>query len=251
MTALTAHARPLLHAAIGLVLPPRCLACGEIVGAQGDLCAPCWQPLRFIQPPFCPGCAVPLRGDPSQECCAACQAAPPPWRQARAAVAYDEASRRIVLGFKHYARLEAAPLLARWLSVAGEDVLAEAELLVPVPAHRWRLARRGYNQAALLAQRLSALAGVPALLHGLVRTRATASQQGLGAEARRDNITPAHFTVRPRAQRQLAGRRVVLLDDVLTTGATLAACTAVLQEHGALTVDVLAVARTVAPGAVA
>lgn len=238
----------LAEGVLDLLLPPRCLGCGEPVERQGALCAACWTPIRFLHPPWCERCGWPLPHDgPGPQACPACHERPPPWDRGRAALAYDEASRGLVLRFKHAERIEAATTFARWLAAAGRDLLADAELLLPVPLHRWRLWRRGYNQSGLLARHLSRLVGVPWSPATLLRCRATASQQGLGASARRANVTARAFAVRAERRATIAGRRVVLIDDVLTTGATLGACTRVLRDAGAARVDVLVLARVVKP----
>lgn len=232
---------------LDLVLPPRCLACGlEVEGAAG-LCAPCWSRLRLIGPPWCRVCGYPL----PQACvaaplCGRCAEVLPDFDRARAALSYDEHSARLVLAFKRGGRLEGVPQFARWMAAAGAEILADADLILPVPLHRGRLVRRGFNQSALLAQRIAASTGRPWAPHLLQRRLATASQQGLGAAERRENITAAAFRVsRPE---RVAGARVVLVDDVLTTGATVAACAAVLRRAGAVRVDALALARVVKPG---
>jgi ComF family protein len=232
--------------ALDFVLPPRCLGCGEPVDRQGELCAACWAPLRFLHEPWCARCGWPLPHDaPGPQACAACLERPPPWERGRAALAYDEASRGLVLRFKHAERIEAAATFARWMAAAGQDLLADAELILPVPLHRWRLLRRGYNQSGLLASGLARLAGRPWSPAALVRSRATASQQGLGAAGRRANVTAAAFRVPDRCRPTIAGRRVLLVDDVLTTGSTLGACARVLRAAGAASVDVLVLARVV------
>lgn len=232
--------------ALDFVLPPRCLGCGEPVGRQGELCAACWAPLRFLHEPWCARCGWPLPHDgPGAQVCAACHERPPPWDRGRAALAYDEASRGLVLRFKHAERIEAAATFARWMAAAGKDLLADAELILPVPLHRWRLLRRGYNQSGLLAARLARLTGRPWSPSVLLRSRATASQQGLGAAGRRANVTATAFRVPERCRPSIAGRRLLLVDDVLTTGATLGACARVLRAAGAASVDVLVLARVV------
>jgi ComF family protein len=231
--------------ALDLLLPPQCLKCRLPVDRQGLLCAECWRGVAFIGPPCCAVCGLPFAHDEGPEAiCGACVKEPPSFARARAAMVYDAASRALVLGFKHGDRIEAAAPFGRWLARAGAEFLAEADLVVPVPLHRWRLWRRRYNQAALLARalaRASALEVVPDLL---VRRRATASQHQLSRAQRRLNVRGA-FAVDRRRSARLEGARVVLVDDVLTTGATVGACTRALLGAGARSVDVLTLARVV------
>jgi ComF family protein len=232
--------------ALNLLLPPRCLACGAVVDAAGGLCGPCWARLVFLGPPWCRVCGHPLPHAVSDApLCARCAAEAPRWERARAALRYDDGCRRMVLGLKYYDRTDATPAFGRWLTAAGRELLDEADLLVPVPLHRRRLLARGYNQAGLLAQAVARVAGVPVVPDLLRRVRPTAPQQGLGPEARRDNVRAAAFRVNAWQAARLEGRRVVLVDDVLTTGATVDACVQVLHRGGAAGVDVLTLARVV------
>jgi ComF family protein len=227
------------------VLPPRCLACGAGVAEPGALCAACWPALSFLTPPCCACCGYPFEYDPGAGAlCAACIASPPPYRRARAALRYDEASRGLILAFKHGDRTEMAPAFARWLAGAAE--LSEIDLIAAVPLHWRRLFARRYNQAALLALGLGRLSGKPVLPDLLRRRRATESQGHLGALARERNVAGA-FAVNPARAGALPGARVLLVDDVMTSGATVIACSRVLLRAGAAAVDVAAVARVVRP----
>lgn len=177
--------------------------------------------------------------------CGACSVQPPVFDRARAALRYDDGSRGLILRFKHADRVDIAKTFGQMLEKAGAELLADCDLIVPVPLHRWRLLQRGYNQAGLLAY---ALAGkgrglvAPDLLR---RVRATASQQGLSGEQRQQNVTSTAFRLHPRQRARVEGSRVLLIDDVLTTGATIAACTRVLKKAGVHAVDVLTLARVV------
>lgn len=225
------------------LLPPRCLACGTAVDRQGGLCAACWTRLTFIAPPHCACCGLPFDfAVPEETLCGACLAKPPPFDRARAVLVYDDGSRPLVLGFKHGDRIHAAGAYGTWLARAGAEILRDADLIVPVPLHRWRLFRRRYNQAALLSNALSKRSGVATVPDLLLRRRATRIQGGLGRLGRARNVKGA-FALRRGAE--VAGKRVVLVDDVLTTGATLAECAAVLRRAGAARVDVLTLARVV------
>jgi ComF family protein len=177
--------------------------------------------------------------------CGICAVEPPAYDRARAALRYDEGSKRLVLAFKRGARFEGLRSFGRWLAAAGAELAADADWIVPVPLHRWRLLSRGYNQSAVLAAAVARETGRPWLPDTLLRVRATRSQQGLSAAEREANIDAKAFAVRLRHRDRIAGAKVLLVDDVLTTGATLTACTAALRDAGAARVDALALARVV------
>lgn len=245
MQAMAIVGRGLARGLLDLLLPPQCLTCDQPVGEAGQLCAACFRSTGFITAPFCDCCAEPMvhAGQLSPEgLCRDCLTARPAWRRARAALRYDEQARRLVLPLKHADRLELARPLAAMMARAGASLLREAEVIVPVPLHRRRLLARRYNQAALLARVLGRLSGRPAVPDALRRTRATVSLGHLGRFEREAAVTGA-FAVRARRQAAVAGRRVLLVDDVLTSGATAGACTAALLAAGAHSVDVLVAAR--------
>jgi len=231
---------------LDLLLPPRCLGCGTPVTTQGRLCAGCWASLAFLGPPQCRICGYPLpHALPEAPLCGACAADPPAYDRARAAFRYDERARGLILAFKHADRTDIAPAFGRWLARAGAELVVDAEVIAPVPLHRWRLLKRGYNQAAILATALGRESGQRVAPDLLQRTRATRSQQGLSGRARANNVTQAAFRVHPWHAARIEGRRVLLIDDVLTTGATIGACARVLRRAGAAGVDVLTLARVV------
>jgi ComF family protein len=179
--------------------------------------------------------------------CAACLARPPVFAWARSAIAYDDSSRDLILGFKHSDRLEAAPLFARWLFASCGDRVSQADLLVPVPLHWRRLLHRKYNQAAILAQGLAKLTGVPADTQVLVRPRLSVSQGEMtSARARLRNVARA-FTTPAKISGRVKGRNVVVVDEVLTTGATVNACCRALMRAGAASVSSVTLARVVRP----
>jgi len=232
---------------LDLVLPPHCLKCGVIVGEPGSLCTPCWEGMTFITRPHCAQCGIPFTfAAEIGAVCGACIRRPPLYLRARAVFVYDDNSRDLVLGFKHADRTEAAPAFGRWMARAGAEILADAELIVPVPLHWTRLWRRRFNQSALLAKALAAETGITMIPDLLIRRRRTPSQGGLGPAGRVRNVRGA-FAINPRQRGKLAGRRVVLVDDVHTTGATLEACTRVLLRAGAGSVDALTLARVPRP----
>ena len=231
---------------LDVVLPPRCLACGGMVETQGRLCAGCWRALTFLAPPQCRLCGYPLPyALPEAPLCGSCAVEPPAFDRARAALRYDEGARSLILAFKHADRTDSAPAFGRWLARAGAELLAGADLIAPVPLHRWRLLKRGYNQAAILARALARETALPLVPDLLQRRRATRSQQGLSGQARLANVTAGAFRPHPWHRARIAGRKVVLVDDVMTTGATVGACAQVLRKAGAAGVDVLTLARVV------
>jgi len=227
------------------LLPAHCLTCEALVEGPGQFCPDCFRTASFITAPLCLSCGVPFVHAPhGTMVCDACAIDPPPWGEARAALAYDAQSRRLVLGFKHGDRTELAAALARMMARAGAALLGRAEVLVPVPLHRRRLLARRFNQSALLARALGRLSGVPVAADALRRVRATAPLGELSAGARARMLDGAIAVRRPAG---VAGRHVLLVDDVLTSGATARACTAALLAAGAAGVDVLVAARVRSP----
>jgi ComF family protein len=234
------------HGLLDLMLPPRCLRCGASVEGDARLCAECWRSLTFLGPPQCRLCGYPLpHALPGAPLCGACAKEPPAYDRARAALRYDDGARRLILAFKHADRTDTGPAFGVWLARAGAELLADAELIAPVPLHRWRLLQRGYNQAAILARALARESGLRLIPDLLQRQRATRSQQGLSGQARLDNVTAGAFRVHPWHRRRVEDRLVLLVDDVLTTGATASACARVLRRGGARQVDLLTLARVV------
>ena len=237
------------RATLDLLLPPHCLTCDAPVDAPGRFCPDCFRQAGFITEPCCASCGAPFAyaGQGGRDrLCPGCRANPPPWGRARGALRYDAHSRRVVLPFKHADRTEYAAALAPLMARAGAALLREAELIIPVPLHRRRLIARRYNQAALLARALARLSGVPALPDALCRTGHTRKLAELGAAARAETVRDA-FALRGSRRDRIAGRRVLLVDDVMTSGATCAACTRVLLAGGASSVDVLVAARVPDP----
>ena len=235
----------LLGRALDVLMPPQCLRCGTIVEAMGTLCPACWPQLRFIDGPLCAVCGVPFPVDlGAGALCGACVRNRPAYGRARAVLVYDDSSKPLILKFKHGDRSEAAVPYGRWMARAGAGILAEADLLVPVPLHWTRLFARRYNQAALLAYAIGRLTGIAVLPDLLVRRKRTPKLGKLGPSARRRAVQGA-IAIHPRHRHRTRGQRIVLVDDVHTTGATLAACVQVLLAAGADHVDVLTLARTV------
>lgn len=236
------------RAFLDLLYPPLCLTCRTPVRDPSGLCADCWKAITFIDGAVCDCCGLPFELDPgSESLCASCLARPPAFDQARAAMHYDDASKGGILALKRADRLELAQLFALWLKRAGAPLLDTADLIIPVPLHRLRLWTRRYNQSAVLAQRLARMAGKPFEPLLLMRTRATPSQGEMpSAKARARNVSGA-FKVSAKAKGRLGGRTVLLIDDVLTTGATIEACARALKRAGAEKVLVLTIARVARP----
>ena len=236
-------------AGLGLVqavFPPQCIACGGLVSSDFGLCGACWRDTPFLTGPCCHSCGAQVAdsGDtPAGELrCEDCHSHPRPWQAGRAAMLYRGTGRSLVLALKHGDRLDLAQPMARWLARAAAPLLASEMLIAPVPLHRWRLFRRQYNQAALLSAGLARLTGLEHCPDLLARPRATGSQEGRSREARFAALEGA-IRVAARYQNRFRGRPVLLVDDVMTSGATFAAATAACHAAGAGPVSVLALAR--------
>jgi ComF family protein len=233
----------LLRKTIDILLPPRCLATGEIVDKQGMLAPDFWSQLSFIEKPFCVTCGVPfgfsVTGD---TLCAPCMESEPVFDRARAAVVYNDPSRQLLLAFKYGDRLQAADTFLPWLLRAGSEMIAESDIIVPVPLHARRLWQRRFNQSALLAQAVAASAKKQFLPEALIRLRHTVPQKGMNRKERKDNVRGA-FCANGRYAAALTGKNILLIDDVLTSGATLNECARTLKRAGASSVFILTVAR--------
>ena len=239
--------RAALRLVLDFALPPLCPSCRDPLGEGIGLCAPCWSKLSFIEPPYCARLGIPFAYDPgagllSMEAIAN----PPAYDRARAAVRYDDVARTLVQAFKYGDRLDLAPMMGQWMARAGRELLEGADALVPVPLHWRRRWARRFNQSAALAGAISAICGVPVAHAGLKRVRATPQQVGRSKSDRAQNVQGA-FGVPAERRADITGRHLVLVDDVLTSGATVEACTRALLRAGASHVDVLVFARVVAP----
>ena len=225
-----------------LVMPPLCLSCHTPLTSHHALCPSCWTSIDFIRAPLCDRLGLPMPFDAGGTMVsAAATADPPEYDRARAVARFDGVMRDLVHDLKFRDRHDARRLFGRWLVEAGAELLAGADAIVPVPLTRWRLLGRRFNQAAILAEEISRLTDAPAELLALVRTRRTQPQVGLTRVQRRKNVAGA-FAVASGHQAKISGARVVLVDDVITTGATARACARALKRAGAAGVDVLALA---------
>ena len=233
------------RSATEFVYPAACPGCGDPVAAHGGLCANCWGDISFISGPACGACGAPLIAELGEGAlCDSCVTAPPAWSEGAAAVIYEGAGRRLVLALKHADRLDLAPLAGGWMARAGGDLIADADLIAPAPLHWRRRMKRRFNQAAELARETACAAGREnaLALDLLVRSRVTASQDGKNRAERHRNVADAFHPARRWAAR-LRGARVLLVDDVMTTGATLSACAEACRAAGAANVNVLVMAR--------
>ena len=232
----------LVSALADLAMPPVCLGCQAPLVDHHALCAPCWAQIDFIRPPVCDRLGLPLPYSVGEAAISAAAAAEPPvYDRARAVGIYGGTLKSLLHDFKFRDRQELRRLFVRWLSEAGAPFWQEAQLIIPVPLHRGRLLKRRFNQAAVLGRELARHQGIPFAPLTLRRTRATPQQIGLTRQQRQDNVRGA-FAVPDHLASTLYQHRIVLIDDVITTGATVAACTHALRQAGAAHVDVLALA---------
>ncbi|MGO9173955.1 MAG: ComF family protein [Rhodomicrobium sp.] len=240
---ITSLAASSLRYSADLILPAVCVSCAALITRHNLLCPKCWSSLHLIAPPLCNRLGIPLPGYEGEGPHISVQAManPPVFSRARAAALYSGIMRRLIVRFKFEDKHEPLPLFVKLMREAGRELLADADLLVPVPLHRLRLLQRRFNQSALLAKGLSRATGVPVAVMALQRTRRTAAQVGLSQEARQENVAQA-FTMSRGGRKAVQGKNIVLIDDVITTGATANACASVLLDAGAARVDLLAIA---------
>ena len=238
-----ARARAGSRTLVDFLLPPQCAACGDRIEVHGHVCGACWRALSFIAPPYCQRLGIPFALDPGFPAISArATSDPPAYDRARAAVLFDDTSRALIHALKYRDRHDLARMMGRLMARAGAELLADAAIVAPVPLHRGRLWSRRFNQAALLARIVAEESGRTFVPDALVRTRPTARQVGLTADQRRRNVAGA-FAVRADWAARLSGRRIVLIDDVLTTGATIEGCARTLRRAGAENIDALLFAR--------
>ena len=236
------------QALLDLILPPVCLGCQTRILDHNALCPACWRGIDFIRPPLCDRLGIPLPYDTGGPMISAAAAADPPdYGRARAAARFDGLMRDLIHTLKFADTHDGRRLFGRWLAGAGAEILASADVLIPVPLARWRLIARRYNQAQILAAEVGRLAQLPVAAQALIRARRTRPQVGLTRAERKRNVSGA-FAVPPAYIPKIAGKAVVLVDDVITTGATVSAAARALKKAGARSVDVLALALVSDPG---
>lgn len=227
---------------IDLILPPRCLICGKVINNDNSLCPDCFKNINFIIKPYCICCGKPLSyGEAQSLKCPTCLNKKTLFRFCRSAVKYDDASKKLILDFKFLDHLENKKLLSNWLLMAGKDIFdAGIDLIVPVPLHFTRLLKRKYNQSAVIANQLSKLSQIPADYTSLKKIKRTAPQISCNGKQRLNNVKKAFCVINAE---KIKGKRIVLIDDVYTTGSTLKECAKALKKAGAKSVDALTIAR--------
>ncbi len=232
----------LIKTFIDFVLPPRCLLCGKVIQTDDCLCSECFNKINFISKPYCIHCGIPLSNDNLSDLyCVSCLEHKSPFRLCRSAIKYDDFSKKLILDFKFSDCLENRYLLSRWLFIAGADIFNEKiDMIIPVPLHYSRLFKRKYNQSAILSAELSKLSNVPADFKSLRKIRQTLPQIKCDSKERSKNVRNAFDVVHPE---NIKDKRILLVDDVYTTGSTLTECAKVLKKSGAKSVDALTVAR--------
>ncbi|MDK3071743.1 ComF family protein [Sedimentitalea sp. JM2-8] len=233
-----------IQTAVSLLYPPRCLGCGTMVDSDFGLCGGCWRDTPFIGGTVCDSCGSPVPGgaDGYRVECDDCMKTPRLWTDGRAALLYKDRARRMVLALKHGDRPEIARPAALWMMRAARPILRENMLIAPVPLHWTRFLKRRYNQSALLAQEVARQTGLPNCPDLLLRTKRTAMLDGKTAQERFSDLSDA-IRVHPKRRHRLVARSILLVDDVMTTGATLTACTRACLDAGAHDVCVLTLAR--------
>jgi ComF family protein len=235
-----------LQTALAVIYPPRCLGCGGLVDEEFGLCGPCWRETLFIGGTVCDACGAPLLGPDLGDAahCDECMDAPPPWARGRAAVLYQDMGRKLVLALKHGDRQEIARGAGRWMARAARDLVVEDMLVAPVPLHWRRLVARRYNQSALLGRSFAAALELPFCADLMLRQRHTASLEGKTRAERQETLRDA-IRVHPKRRALVQGRPVLLVDDVMTTGATLSASARACLAAGSGPVSIATLARAV------
>lgn len=233
-----------IQTAVSLIYPAQCMGCGGLVSSDFGLCGPCWAEMHFISGTVCEGCGAPLPGeaDGFRLECDSCLRHPRPWSQGRSALLYEGQGRKLVLGLKHGDRTEIAQTAAGWLERAAQPLLQDDPLLCPVPLHWTRLLKRKYNQSALLAEALAKRTDLQHCPDLLRRSRRTPALEGKTRD-QRYRILGSAIEANPGRKNRVKGRNVLIVDDVMTSGATLSACTDACLQAGAAEVRVAVLAR--------
>lgn len=233
------------RAVVDIVYPPQCAGCGIIISRGGAFCSECWSGIGFIERPYCEILGLPFSSDPGPGMLSSeAIANPPPFDRLRSAVIHEGAARKLVHQLKYLDRLDLVSTMAVWMLRASDGMIEQCDYIIPVPLHRRRFISRRFNQSAELARHLAGLSGKPFLSSSVIRTKPTKRQVGLTAKGRQDNMRGA-FAFAPGRELDVAGKRVVLVDDVYTTGATVSAVSRLLKKAGAADVTVLTFAMAI------
>ena len=237
----------LLAKFISFLLPNRCLLCGKVIHSDSSICANCFEKITFITEPYCQHCGRPFISNIEQSdnmLCVDCLMHKDNFRLCRAAIEYDEFSKKLLLDFKFADHVENKKLLAKWLYLAGKDIFtAGADIIIPIPLHYTRLLKRKYNQSAILAKELSVLTGIEVEYNILKKIRRTLPQAKCNKTERKRNVKDAFAVL---SAEKIKGKRIILIDDIFTTGSTMKECAKILLKAGAMSVDALTVAKVVA-----
>lgn len=237
--------KPYIKKTLDAIYPPQCIACHAPVGVAGNLCASCWNDVNFIANPLCSCCGTPFELSAyGGAVCGECIAHPPLYKMARAVFCYDDASRRLITSFKYSDRIYTSDAFAKWMLRAGEEIMQDADFIISVPMHRLRLITRRYNQAALLANSMAKQSSLPVYHKILLRKKYTKPQASLTFKQRKLNVKGA-FIINPKYMDRIINKNIIIVDDVMTTGATIDACIRPLLKAGAASVNVLTIAKTV------
>lgn len=238
-------AKPIITKALNAIYPPQCLSCKTIIGENGNLCPDCWEVIHFISGSKCNICGIPFEYEINEAAiCGSCMFKKPSYDCARAVFKYDDASRSLITSFKYSDKIAASDYFAKWIARSASDLIDEADLIVAVPLHRIRLFTRRYNQSSLLANSLAKLTKKPIHHNMLRRTKNTKPQAGMMFKQRILNVRGA-FKINAKYADLIKGKNIILIDDVMTTGATIEACAKAIKKAGASKVTALTVARTV------
>jgi predicted amidophosphoribosyltransferase len=233
-----------MQAALHLIYPPTCISCDAQVTTDFGLCGQCWRETPFITGLVCDLCGTPLPGDESgkAEHCDDCLTIARPWSQGRAALLYKDNARHMVLALKHGDRIDLSRPASNWMARVAQPMIQPGMIVAPIPLHWMRLVRRRFNQAALLSAGVAKMAGLDHCPDLLVRRRHTGTQEGRDRDGRFANLADA-LILHPRRTNRVEGRHVLLVDDVMTSGATFAAAAEACIAGGATGISVLALAR--------
>lgn len=236
--------RKALNFIIDTIFPPQCDSCGTLLNSNAGLCHKCWSDIDFIEDPKCRICGMPFEYDMGENVlCASCIQKTPPFDKARSVCKYNDVSRKLVTGFKFHDRIHMNNHLAKWMLRISDELLNESDIIIPVPLHRIRLWKRKYNQSALLAMSVSKMSDKPVIYDFLIRKKNTKAQSGLTFAQRQKNVKGA-FILNPKYSSIINEKNILIVDDVMTTGATVLACAKILKRSGAKSVNILTFART-------